>query len=203
MFGKLLKVSETGSSETSIQQNGPNCMSQNTFVNQPSLLHLVGSANETLVSVDDVPTQALLDSGCMVTCINKSFVQKQFGSLPKYPIGDILSDKLPYQEFVELEIGLPVDGSINSVGTFPVLISPDTTYNLKVPMLIGTNVLDKFYDQMMSRFGDEFPKELDKPVSVALQTIGLRRRLRRRHLEKSDGIYGLVRSKESICLCGT
>ena len=142
MFGKLLKVSETGSSETSIQQTGPNCMSQNTFVNQPSLLHLVGSANETPVSVD-VPTQALLDSGSMVTCINKSFVQKQFGSLPKYPIGDILSvkgpldDKLPYQEFVELEIGLPVDGSINSVGKFPVLISPDTTYNLKVPMLIG------------------------------------------------------------------
>ena len=49
---------------------------------------------------------------------------------------------------------------------------------------------------MMSRFGDELPKELDKPVSVALQTIGLSRR----HLEKSDGIYGLVRSKESVCV---
>ena len=36
--------------------------------------HLVGSANETLVCVDDVPTQALLDLGSMVTCINKSFV---------------------------------------------------------------------------------------------------------------------------------
>ena len=43
---------------------------------------------------------------------------------------------------------------------------------------------------MIGRFGDELPKELDKPVSVALQAIGLSRG----HLEKSDGIYGLVRS---------
>ena len=111
--------------------------------------------------------------------------------MPKYPTGDILSvkgsldDKLPYQEYVELEIGLPVDGSINSVGTFPVLISPDTAYNLKVLLLIGTNALYKFYDQMMDRFGDELAKELDKPVSVALQTIGLRRR----YLEKKLMVY--------------
>ena len=62
-----------------------------------------------------------------------------------------LDDKLPYQHFVELEVSLPIQGKESVVGLFPVLIAPDTSYNQKVPLLVGTNVLDRLYQQLYGK----------------------------------------------------
>jgi len=177
-------------------------MIQNQLSPQRRCAKLVGSVNESSACIDHIITQTLLDTGSMVTCVGHSFVQSQLRSLPKYPISHILSvrgpmdEPLPYHDFIEVDISLPVDGQMHCVGTFPVLVSPDTDYNRKVPLLIGTNVLDHFYDQMEKRFGQLPSSQVCKTIRVALQTIALRRR----HLEKTEGIYGLVRAKDSVCL---
>jgi hypothetical protein len=172
---------------------------------QPSLTDLVGNAMETIATVYHQSLLTLLDSGSMITCIAKSYVKKHLASLARYPINDILQVKgpldecLPYKDFIELEIGLPLGESIHSIGTFPVLVSPDTDYNQRVPLLIGTNILEKFYDQVQHRVSlDETVsvQPVSKQVLVTLQTISLRRR----HLDKSNGRYGLVRTRDEISL---
>ena len=177
-------------------------MSQGTSYSDLCLSNLVGSAMETVTSVDHIDVRTLLDTGSMITCISASFVKNNFSSLPKYPIGHILcvkgplDEKLPYTDFVELEISIPVDGKRHIVGLYPVLIAPDNDYNRKVPLLVGSNVLDRLDEQVCGAKSNSqisFDR-FDRPVAVALQTIALRKR----HLEKSNGVYGLVRSSGSI-----
>ena len=134
----------------------------------------------------------------MITCIASSFLKSHLPGLPRYPVNDLLRIKgpldevLPYTEFVELEIGLPLGDQIHVVGTFPILVSPDTDYNMKVPALIGTNVLDVFQDQFNQQHCSM--SALNKPLLLACQTI----KLRNRHLEKAAGVYGLLRAHEHI-----
>ena len=168
----------------------------------PPFSKLVGSAMETSTTIDHLDIRTLLDTGSMITCISASFVKDHLRLLPQFPIGHILcvkgpmDERLPYQNYVELEIGLPVNSQCHSVGLFPVLVAPDTEYNRKVPLLLGTNVLDRFYEQVCGDRQQPLRCGVDKPVAVALQTISLRKR----HLEKTDGVYGLVRSSGPISL---
>ena len=108
---------------------------------QPGYDNLVGDCSETIAVVDHITTCVLLDTGSMVTTISKSIVQAHFSGLPTYPICDILQVKgpldetLPYNKFIELEIGIPVDNETHQVGTFPILIAPDTAFIKDVPLL--------------------------------------------------------------------
>ena len=55
-------------------------------------------------------------------------------------------------------------------------------------------MLNPFFDQLSEKFGPQFiTKKFSEKVRLSLQTIGLRRR----HLEKAQGVYGLVRIKHS------
>ena len=195
-------VPVTGSSGTNSFDSDPNCLHQGISYSSDQLSKIVGSALEADATVDQIPVRTLVDPGSMITCISDSFVRRHLPSLPRFPIGDIicikgpLDDKLPYQDFVELEVSLPIHGKESVVGLFPVLIDPDTSYNQKVPLLVGTNVLDCLYQQLYGKQERPSLDSIDNPVSVALQTIALRNR----HLDKSKGIYGLVRSSGPITL---
>ena len=160
---------------------------------------MVGVSNECHVLVDEVKCLALLDTGSMVTTVAKSFLRSHYPSLPVYPLSDLLvvkgplDDKLPFEGFVELELAIPSSNQDLVVGTFPVLVSPDTAYNRRVPLLLGTNVLQILSTQVPDRLEDSC---LPDSVQLALRTL----ELRGRHLDKSDGVYGLLRSQEDIVL---
>jgi len=190
----------SGSSGTSSFNSDPNCLHQGITYSSDQLSKIVGSALEADAAVDHIPVRTLLDTGSMITCISDSFVRRNLPSLPRFPIGHIicikgpLDDKLPYHDFIELEVSLLVQGKEHVVGLFPVLIAPDTSYNQKVPLLVGTNVLDRLYQQVYGTQENPSFGSTGNPVAVALQTIALRNR----HLEKTNGIYGLVRSSGPI-----
>jgi dUTPase len=78
------------------------------------------------------------------------------------------------------------------VGTFPVLVSPDTDYNMRVPVLVGTNVLDTFRKQMTK--DNPSMTGLNQALKLACQSIDMRTR----HLEKAAGVYGLVLAQEEV-----
>ena len=138
----------------------------------------------------------------MVTTVAQSFLREHFPSVPVCPISNLLvvkgplDNKLPYEGTVELEVSLPIGGQKYCVGVFPVLVSPDTEYNSRTPVLVGTNVLEPFCSHVSKQYGDRAPSSLCQSVTMVIQAL----RLRNRHLDKTSGVYGLLKSKEDIVL---
>lgn len=169
----------------------------------PTLLKsLVGVSNECQALVDGVDCLSLLDTGSMVTTISTHFLKSHLQSLPVYPIEDLLvvkgplDETLPYLGFVELELSLPVGNESHTVGVFPVLVAPETNYNQRVPLLLGTNVLDPFLSQITVKSGGVIPGNLTTGLLLALRAVALRHR----HLKKSSGVYGLLRAKDDVTI---
>ncbi len=81
-----------------------------------------------------------MDSGAMVSTICHGFFRTLDTNL--YPIDDLLDvttaggDKLPYLGCTQLQVG--ISGKDMSI---LALVVEDTDYNQKVPVIIGTNVL--------------------------------------------------------------
>lgn len=120
------------------------------FKGQTDLLdRLVGSTNESEVLVNGCKTTALIDTGSMVTSVAHSFYKSLMPSPQLYEMSDFeLTVKgandsvLPYLGYIEADITVP---SLNdNTITIPLLVVPDTEYNQKVPIIIGTNVIRLF-----------------------------------------------------------
>ena len=118
------------------------CMASN--VDRPiDMERLVGSEVDTVAYIDGIQVLALLDTGSMVTTVSKQFLKTYFPALPVFPMEGILQVKgpldenLPYEGIVELELSFPVGKDVHFVGTFPVLVAPQTSYNSKLPLLVG------------------------------------------------------------------
>ena len=166
---------------------------------------LVGLPNESVVFIDEVHCVCLIDTGSMVTTVSQEFLKSHLPSLPVFPVGDILTikgpmdEELPYSGFVELEISIPFGKGNHSVGVFPVLVSPNTPYNHKVPVLLGTNVLNCFFSQIVEKVGDSYLQSVQcQSLRTALQALSLRER----HLKKSQGVYGLMRTVSDVSIEG-
>ena len=43
-----------------------------------------------------------------------------------------MDEKHPYEEFIEVEVGLLVDGRMHIIGMFPILVALDTPHNSDV-----------------------------------------------------------------------
>ena len=113
---------------------------------------LVGKQNVATISVCGVVSQALLDSGSQVTTIAESYYHSALSELPLGSMDDFGltlygpdGREIPYLGYVWAEFSAPFMGS--KTVEVPALVVPTTEYNLKVPVLIGTNVLNKCQDQ--------------------------------------------------------
>lgn len=63
-------------------------------------------------------------------------------------------ESLPYLGFVEVDFesdGIPIKNAQTSI----FLIVPDTTYNLKTPILVGTNILRHLIGNCRENFGED------------------------------------------------
>ena len=107
---------------------------------------MIGGANESEVVIGGEKCLALVDSGSMVTSVGEDFYHRHLQD--KYPLQE-LSDllyvegagghMLEYRGYLEVDIAVPGHG--DSPLWVPVLVASSTTYNQRVPMIIGTNVL--------------------------------------------------------------
>lgn len=115
---------------------------------------LIGEANEAGVKVGGIETTALIDSGSMVTCVSERFYKQldtkyELRSITDFDLHVHSADgsQLPFMGYIEVDISAPCLGTANIELCVPVLVTPDTEYNHKVPVVIGTNVI-RLYRQM-------------------------------------------------------
>ena len=173
---------------------------QEDVVEQRLPENLVGEPNECAVKVDGVITTSLLDSGSMVSTIGQSFWLKHFLDKPVLPMDDLLTltgaggDRIPYLGYVGVDIQLP--GA--DVATYPFLIVPDTHYNLRVPVLIGTNVLKSTLDGLAETHGVRFSQKVRLPSAMVFALSAVRSSTK--FLEKKQSIISDVRISDSVTL---
>ena len=108
---------------------------------------LIGESNEVPVKVFNIATTALLDTGSTVSTISETFYKEHFPEIPLQSLDFALTvecadgQPLPYSGYISLDI------QISGISSFPLLndclflVVPQSDYNLRVPVLIGTNLL--------------------------------------------------------------
>ena len=113
---------------------------------------LVGEANECEMTVQGKETLGLSDSGSQVSSMSQSFFNENFEAEDLMPLDDLLhvtaagGHDLPYHGYVLVDLAF----GGKSYGDFPLLVVDDTAYNVRVPLLIGTNVLRKIKENLLS-----------------------------------------------------
>lgn len=123
---------------------------------------LVGSRTVASVKINDVTAAALLDTGSQVSVISQSFYRHHFYKDMK-PLGNLdvecaNGNSLTYLGYITAAVDLP-GAATNRPLLCSMLVTPDSGYNLSVPILLGTNVLQKAMDGVNIKFGHRFIKE--------------------------------------------
>ena len=108
---------------------------------------LVGRANETEITIGGKPCLALVDTGSMVTSVGEDFFMQHLQD--QYDLQDLNNlvqvegaggHHLTYLGYIDAQLTVP--HSKCSMWA-PVLVAPATGYNKRVPLILGTNILDK------------------------------------------------------------
>lgn len=112
------------------------------------------------VFVEGVPCTSILDTGSQVTTISESFHKNFLSSLAIQPIHALLEvegaggQNVPYLGYIEVNISFPqtITGREEDLMAL-VLVVPGNHLNSKIPLLIGTNVLDRLYQHGIKHDG--------------------------------------------------
>lgn len=148
--GKLQRTYRKGQCVgTDHVESGP-IVDENQNVSLVSQSVLVGKGSETNVQIENVWCKALIDTGSMVSTVSKGFYDDHLFHIPMLPITSELcirtatGHQLSYLGFIEVDLKfvLEKDGGTSKVAS--MLVVPDTDYTSRVPLLVGTNVLDSF-----------------------------------------------------------
>ena len=137
----------------------------NELSNTKVTVDLVGQVNLTLVTIGDKDTKGLLDSGSQVTTVSKSYYDNHLSDFPLLPLSEILEvevaggDKLGYFGVVELDLQFTESGDKQIYAT-PVLVVKDTSFNSKVPFIIGKNVIQPCLKRCKEIGGDRYQQRL-------------------------------------------
>ena len=161
---------------------------------------LIGSSCEVSININGISTQALLDTGSTVSTMSYAFYKEHLTDYPIHPIENMFNLRcanggdLPYSGYVEAEVdstGLP------STQTQPCLflIVDDTVYKDKIPIIIGTNIIQTLKDNAIRDHGTRYLQKaaLHTPWFLAFRCLNLREK----ELEKRHYRLATIRSAES------
>ena len=131
---------------------------------------MVGKANESYVYVNGTKCKSLIDSGSMVSTICETLLRSL------HPVPDIrtLDDfilsvraaegsHLPYLGYAEIDIRVPFHTESMLV---PLLVVPETEYNISVPVVIGTNILRPVKSTLSCDSQSNIPRVWDNAFSA-------------------------------------
>ena len=98
--------------------------------------------------IGDRQTLAMIDTGSMVTTMSESFYKIIAAEHPLKTLDDFVllganGDAVPYLGYIEVQIQVP-NLKIQSVFA-PVLITRDTAFSRKIPVIVGMNVIRELY----------------------------------------------------------
>ena len=114
-------------------------------MNPDPVARLIGRKNEGPIILEDKPLTALIDSGASVTTITEDCCQDL--GLQIKPLGDLLHVEgtsgytVPYKGYVEANLQIPKVDQYNE--DILLLVLPSNPYGRKVPVQIGTRVIDR------------------------------------------------------------
>ena len=159
----------------------------------PRAQHLIGDRNEDIVYLDGSKCTSLIDTGSQVSTVSEGYLKKHLPGKMVKSCTDLLTIEgaggatIPYLGYCELTVE---DSARKSSVTAPLLITPDTCYSRRVPVIIGTNILHRWMGQ------DTDNSNTSSSLSMAYRVI----KKREQHLEKSGGIYGTAYLHRTIVL---
>ncbi len=141
---------------------------QTPLEDQSPAARLLGPANEAPISVNDMTCTGLVDSGSMVTTISESFYSEHLPSVELHPVEELLpwlqvegagGQVIPFLGYVEVTIGIASDAIFDTLA----LIVKDTTYNSRVPVVVGTNVIKPYHTYCKTTYGKKFLQRCTLP----------------------------------------
>ena len=130
------------------------------------------------------------------------FLQLSSSQSSLHSIDDLLkvegANGLPvtYLGYVELSILFPGSLPSSSEIDVPVLVVPDTSYNKKVPLCVGTNIIDTCMERGKTQYGPDFVNSNSVHPTWRSVYICMQRQMQSR----SDGRIGVVKnaSKKAV-----
>ena len=155
---------------------------------------MVGGSPEIDVKIHNIQCTALLDTGSQITTVSKSFYQNNLSHISLQNCQNLLriegvgGDVIPYLGFIVCELTIPLTDTTSFTTTIPMLVVPDTKYNISTPCLIGTNVLSKIPSDQQPL--SSLVPHLRSAINILQQ--------RSNHLEQSCGVYSCVTAHTDI-----
>ena len=162
--------------------------------------HLIGNSSEVEVSINGIPTLALLDTGSTVSTISYTFYKTHLSDHHIHSIDNMFNlrcangSELPYSGYIEAEVdspGLPASQSQPCL----FLIVDDTVYHDKIPIIIGTNIMQTLKENAVKDHGTRYLQKaaLHTPWFLAFRCLNLREK----ELEKRNNRLACIRSAEA------
>lgn len=176
---------------------------------------IVGSSNEADVKVDGKKAKALVDTGSGISTISEKFYRENLQHRELQSLYDMLQiecangESLPYLGFVEVDFesdGIPIKNAQTSI----FLIVPDTTYNLKTPILVGTNILRHLIGSCRENFGERFVQTaaLYTPWFLAFRSMAYQEKTMKRNnnrlaiVRSAENSKIIIKPNSNICIKG-
>lgn len=144
--------------------------------------HMVGEVNEAAILLNGHDTTALLDTGSCVSIVAETFYREHLGNTELKPLQDILhvecadGQSLPYLGYIEVELSVPEGVSGLRPKDCLLLVTPDTRYSAKTPVILGTNILQELLADSQQHHGKQFLQraQLHMPWFLSFRTMVLR-----------------------------
>ena len=127
----------------------------------------------------------------------ESFHKEHLSNIEIKPVGNILNiecadgKNLPHVGYIEtvinIEKGLPGAKPLPCL----LLVTPDTQYSVKTPVILGTNILNELMTDCKNNFGEQFLQQakLNTPWYLSFRTITIRER----ELRKNNNMLAIIR----------
>ena len=163
----------------------------------PASIPLVGSTNETDVMLGGVPTRALLDTGSMVTTVSKDFYDSYLKDThPLLQLDSLLTVRsaggttIPFHGYIEANFACSHNGLVEAEMVVPVLVMETTDYHESVPMLVGTNVISRYIEELRRIHGVRYLQKITLNGSWFLAYKSMNNQ------PDGDGLVGIVKSSQ-------
>ena len=168
---------------------------------------LIGQPNESTVTFCGVDTTALIDSGSEVTTVCEEFLATLTPPPRQVPLEDLRLNlegpdgrKLPYSACIEASVKMsfcpePI--------TILALVVPTTRYNSKVPVLVGTNVINRVQESCPADKIPGIPTQWQNAfVSMQSGFVGVVKSTNKKDIKiqplQTVTVSGLVRKQKEV-----